>query len=503
MRHFASIILLIVFLSGCDKKVETQQVPIADFIINCGDCLAPCIVLFTNASQNATSYSWDFGDGSSSIEKDAQHLFKQKGKYIVKLNVKGEGGEATVIKELNIGEVLPVPFADFSFPNLEYVAPCEVSFTNESNNVNSYLWNFGDGTNTSTEISPKHTFLQKGTFKVTLSATGIGGTNIVSKTIDIKSEEEVNIDDVAVVLEYNSLWDIHTKPDRIKYPNIRIQPDIWDCNRVLNDLSAKVQPETYDFVLCYTLQEVPHWKNSGYRFAHPGDNIGFPNSSGTIIAKPTGWNRLRSVPHMNSLEFTKPQTDVPLNYNTSLTAFHEIGHFWGVFITAQDSVGPRNWKPDYPIAWLAAGGGHWSWVFKEFEGQKMPGIMYSGPSGTFNDFDLYLMGLMGYEEASKTVYTIYENEQPDKTHELRLDDLIYALKYAANSSIYSGDGKRFPDTDPSVKQINVLIVVIKGKDEKVTDFHRQQLRKLKQDLDADWSIVTKNRSKISTTILRK
>jgi PKD repeat protein len=502
MKQWTAFFLLIIFLSGCDKRVEPQQIPVADFIINCGDCKAPCVVLFTNVSQYATSYSWDFGDGSSSIEKDSQHTFMQKGKYSIKLKVKGDGGEASVIKELNIGEMVPIPFAYFSFPDIEYVAPSEVIFANESKNVNSYLWNFGDGTSTSTEISPKHTFLQKGTFKVTLSATGIGGTNIVSKTIDVKSKEEVNIDDVAVVLEYNSLWDIHNKPDRIKYPNIRIQPDNWDCLRVLNDLSAIVQPEVYDFVLCYTLQEVPCWINSGYSYSHPGNNIGFSNLN-TTIYKPIGWNRLRSVPSMNSLEFTKPVPDAPLNYRTSLSAFHEMGHFWGVFITAQDSVGPRNWKPDYPIAWLAAGGGHWSWVFKDSDGLKMPGIMYSGPTGRFNDFDLYIMGLMGYAEASKTTYTIYENEQPDKTHELRLDDLIEALKFSGKNYLYSGDGKRIPDTDPSMNQINVLVVVIKGKDEKLTDIHRQQLRKLKQDLDADWSIVTKNRSQISTTILRK
>lgn len=63
----------------------------------------------------------------------------------------------------------------------------EVTFKNFSQNAVSYAWNFGDG-NTSTEMSPVHTYTEGGKYMVELTATGEdGSTN--SKT------EEVNVVD--------------------------------------------------------------------------------------------------------------------------------------------------------------------------------------------------------------------------------------------------------------------------------------------------------------------
>ena len=49
---------------------------------------APLNVQFTNSSTNAISYAWDFGDGSTSIEKDPAHSYAKGGVYTVKLTVK-------------------------------------------------------------------------------------------------------------------------------------------------------------------------------------------------------------------------------------------------------------------------------------------------------------------------------------------------------------------------------------------------------------------------------
>src|SRR5690606_39833855 len=47
--------------------------------------------------------------------------------------------------------------------------PITVSFFNESQNADSYLWDFGDGTS-STEVNPIHTYDQPGKFDVKLTA---------------------------------------------------------------------------------------------------------------------------------------------------------------------------------------------------------------------------------------------------------------------------------------------------------------------------------------------
>lgn len=45
-----------------------------------------------------------------------------------------------------------------------------VSFLNQSQNANAYLWNFGDGTATTTQINPQHNFQQAGTYTASLVA---------------------------------------------------------------------------------------------------------------------------------------------------------------------------------------------------------------------------------------------------------------------------------------------------------------------------------------------
>lgn len=308
------------------------------------------------------------------------------------------------------------------------------------------------------------------------------------------------IDSIIVVLEYKSVYDVHVSPDTIKYPNIRIQPGGFDEIRILNDLETIIDPFNYDFVLFYTLHEVPGWINSGPTTSTPAKNIGlYNNFKGRYSWVPKSWTKLRSVPHMNSIDFLDRSSGLP-NFGSTLTAIHEIDHYWGVYITVQDSVGPRNWIPGvHPVAWLASGWGHWSWVW---ESGGMPGIMYSAAlSNKFNEFDLYFMGLMGYNEASKAVYKVYEypRTNPPTLHDVNLDSLIYALSLAGNN-YYKDDGRRIPDVDSSVQNLRILIAVVKGQDEEFTEEQRKKIVKLAKDLPGDWEVATWNRSSMSVGI---
>ncbi|MFZ4401694.1 MAG: M4 family metallopeptidase [Bacteroidales bacterium] len=62
--------------------------------------------------------------------------------------------------------------SNFTTPNAAFCqTPANVNFTNQSNNGASYLWDFGDGTN-STLLNPTHTYNSYGTFTVKLVANG-------------------------------------------------------------------------------------------------------------------------------------------------------------------------------------------------------------------------------------------------------------------------------------------------------------------------------------------
>ena len=65
-------------------------------------------------------------------------------------------------------------------------APLSVSFTNNSTNTTTYLWDFGDGS-TSTEANPTHSYLALGNYNVILTASaGVCGTDTETKAAYIK-----------------------------------------------------------------------------------------------------------------------------------------------------------------------------------------------------------------------------------------------------------------------------------------------------------------------------
>ncbi|RME31854.1 MAG: PKD domain-containing protein, partial [Candidatus Zixiibacteriota bacterium] len=76
-----------------------------------------------------------------------------------------------------------LPRANFAVnpgdPNL--CAPLAVQFVDLSTNVSLYQWDFGDGSAPSSEQNPSHVYSSAGTYTVTLTATGPGGSAIVTK----------------------------------------------------------------------------------------------------------------------------------------------------------------------------------------------------------------------------------------------------------------------------------------------------------------------------------
>jgi len=62
-----------------------------------------------------------------------------------------------------------------------------VSFDPHIANATAYLWNFGDGSSTSTELKPVHTYESFGDYSVSLTVKGIGGEFTTTKIITIEA----------------------------------------------------------------------------------------------------------------------------------------------------------------------------------------------------------------------------------------------------------------------------------------------------------------------------
>jgi PKD repeat protein len=163
--------------------VTVPQRPVADFVGTPTTGNSPLTVQFTDKSiDNITNWLWDFGDGTTSSLQNPLHTYINPGTYTVSLTVAGPGGSNTKTIEDYIQVTTPVPVANFTAEPRSGNSPLTVQFTGTSTgNIISRLWNFGDET-TSNERYPSHTYQNTGTYTVSLTVAGPGGSN--TKTIE-------------------------------------------------------------------------------------------------------------------------------------------------------------------------------------------------------------------------------------------------------------------------------------------------------------------------------
>ena len=126
--------------------VTELHAPIANFTANVTSGTVPLTVQFndtTNGSQN--TLAWDFGDTSTSTEKNPLHIYSAIGTYTVNLTVTGPSGSNTTTKSNYITVHESPPIAEFSGTPQSGTVPQTVQFTDlSSNNPSGWAWYFGD-----------------------------------------------------------------------------------------------------------------------------------------------------------------------------------------------------------------------------------------------------------------------------------------------------------------------------------------------------------------------
>lgn len=93
--------LCMVALYSCDKDDPIPDDPIATFQY-VQDEENFLVVVFTNYSSNATSYSWNFGDGETSVEENPTHTFAAEGDYDVSLTATNSAGSHTYTQTIEV-----------------------------------------------------------------------------------------------------------------------------------------------------------------------------------------------------------------------------------------------------------------------------------------------------------------------------------------------------------------------------------------------------------------
>jgi gliding motility-associated-like protein len=144
------------------------------------------LLTFDAGTTNAAGpqYTWDFGDGTVLPNAGAvvTHAYAADNYYSVSLTVTDVNGcDSTIIKKVRILK----PTANFDYSILN--AGCgtlQVAFQDSSKGyVTGWQWDFGDGASAVASSTPNHTYLQPGSYNVTLTATNLGGcTDVITQS---------------------------------------------------------------------------------------------------------------------------------------------------------------------------------------------------------------------------------------------------------------------------------------------------------------------------------
>ncbi len=174
---------------GADTRTQTDLVlvewpaPVGGFSGTPTSGTAPLVVAFTDGSTgNVTSYSWDFGDGNGSSAQNPNHTYTSGGTYTVALTVTGPGGSDVFTATDYVDVLDPAPVANFSGTPTSGQAPLAVAFSDLSSGpITSWSWNFGDGGSSSGQ-NPFWSYGTPGSFTVSLTVQGPGGSDVLTKT---------------------------------------------------------------------------------------------------------------------------------------------------------------------------------------------------------------------------------------------------------------------------------------------------------------------------------
>ncbi len=199
---------------GSDTDTKTDYItvstgPTAAFSGSPTSGTAPLTVSFTDESTgNPTSWSWDFGDGSTSTQQNPTHEYASAGTYTVSLTATNDCGSSTETKVDYITVTEPTcdtPVADFTGSPTSGTAPLTVNFTDQStNSPTSWSWDFGDGT-TSTLQNPSHEYTAAGTYTVKLTATNSCGSDTKTRvdyiTVTAPTQQTMHVNAMEVTKE--------------------------------------------------------------------------------------------------------------------------------------------------------------------------------------------------------------------------------------------------------------------------------------------------------------
>ena len=150
------------------------------------------LVEFTDESTGypdaIVSWNWDFGGLDTSTEQNPSFTFADDGAYTVTLTVTDDDGSTAIVSHtVTVLDLMPT--AGFAWSPEPQDEGSPVQFTDESTSypdtIVAWDWDF-DGSGASTDQNPSFTFMDDGTYTVTLTVTDEDGSiDTISHTVNV------------------------------------------------------------------------------------------------------------------------------------------------------------------------------------------------------------------------------------------------------------------------------------------------------------------------------
>ncbi len=203
--------------SSAVNQVTVTALPVAlvaNFTFNPANPTTQQNVTFIDQSTGGvTSWSWDFGDGSTSQQRNAVKNYPVAGVYPVSLTVYRNSEVAAVSKLITVASGAPaIPAVSAAF-EFEPAAPKSgegVNFADRSTGSPlQWAWSFGDGS-TSNVQNPVHAFATEGVYTVALTVANSISSSTTTQVVDVAPSVQTYRSLVSVAAQTNgvagSVW---------------------------------------------------------------------------------------------------------------------------------------------------------------------------------------------------------------------------------------------------------------------------------------------------------
>ena len=225
-----SVTLTITNTNNCTNTITKQVVvyplPIVNFAVNPLVCKNSS-VSFTNQTTGASSYNWQFGDGTSTSTQSPTHSYSDTGVFVIKQIATTQFGCKDSTSKNTY--VIENPISNFTTLPNKGCAPLSVQFKNTSaGQAVTYNWDFGNGiTQTIVNSDPTtHNIIypsgrNDSIYHIILTTTNLCGTSKHKDSVTVYPTPDVNFG-----LSQNSgcspftlslINTVNSKPDTMKW----------------------------------------------------------------------------------------------------------------------------------------------------------------------------------------------------------------------------------------------------------------------------------------------